>query len=194
MKEALVIGRPNVGKTLFTVNFAEFLGQRRLEVLFRPRDGAAYTRLYSIPQARADLVNDDPHHTLCLQSIVLNIPRGKAVRKVVLTDSTGLTDDVHPASAVRRAMADTLRQAAAAAFILHFVDPVRPISGVDLDILRYGQTQDGYLVLANKIDLPGRAEGVPDLVRAAAPAAVLPISARDGTGFGEVRTFVRKRL
>ncbi len=194
MNEALVIGRPNVGKTLFTVHFAEFLGQRRLEVLFRPRDGASYTRLYSVAQARADLVDNQPHRTLCLQSVVLNVPRGKGLRKVVLTDTTGLTDDVHWASAVRRAMADTLRQVAEAAFILHLVDPAGALTGVDLDILRYGQTQDGYALLANKIDLPGRAEGLQIMAGLAAPAPLFPVSARQKTGFREVRTFVRRRL
>jgi len=194
LKEALVVGRPNVGKTLFTINFAEFLGQRRLEVLFRPRDGASYTRLYSVTQARTDLVDNQPHRTLCLQSVVLNVPRGKGLCKVVLTDTAGVTDEVHAASAVRRAMADTLRQVAEAAFILHVVDPAGPLNGVDLDILRYGQTQDGYALLANKIDLPGRAEAIQAMVGLAAPATLFPVSARQKTGFREVRTFVRKRL
>ncbi len=194
MKEALVIGRPNVGKTLFTINFAEYLGQRRVEVLFRPRDGASFTRLYSIAQARGDLVDDQPHRTLCLQSVVLGVPRGKSVRKVVLTDTTGLTDEIHSASAVRRAMADTLRQVSEAAFILHVVDAAEPLSGVDVDILRYGRTQDAYLLLANKMDLPGRGEAVAALARVVSPTPVLPVSARLKTGFAEVRTFVRKRL
>lgn len=194
MKEALVIGRPNVGKTLFTINFAEHLGRRRLEVLFRPRDGASFTRLYSIAQARADLVDDQPHRTLCLQSVVLGVPRGKGVRKVVLTDTTGLTDEIHSASAVRRAMADTLRQVSEAAFILHLVDPIEPMTGVDLDILRYGRTQDAYLLLANKMDLPGRREAVETLARVASPTAVLPVSAKLKTGLTEVKAFVRKRL
>lgn len=193
-KGALVIGRPNVGKTLFTINFAEFLGQRRLEVLFRPRDGASYTRLYSIGQARADLVDDHPHRTLCLQSVVLHVPRGKVAWRVVLTDSTGLTDDIHPASAVRRAMADTLRQVADSVFILHVVDPAVPLAGVDLDILRYGRAHDGYAVLANKVDLPGRAAGALALARAAVPVTVVPVSAMTRAGFGEVRAFVRRRL
>lgn len=194
MKEALVVGRPNAGKTLLTINFAEFLGQRRLDVMFRPRDGASYTRLYTIAQARADLVGDAPHRTLCLQSVVLAVPRGKVTRKIVLTDSTGFTDEVHSSSAVRRAMADTLRQAVQASFILHVVDPVMPLSGVDRDILRFGQTQDGYALLANKMDLPGRAEGAAELVRLAAPAPVLPVSALRKEGFEEVRAFVRRRL
>lgn len=194
MNQALVIGRPNVGKTLFTVNFAEFLGQKRLEILFRPRDGASYTRLYSVSQARADLVDDQPHRTLCLQSVVLNVPRGKTVQKVVLTDTTGLTEEIHPLSAVRRAMADTLRQVSAATFVLHVVDPLDAVRGVDLDILRYGQTLEGYLLLANKIDLPGRPEAARALAEVVSPAPVLAVSARCRTGFREVRAFVRRRL
>jgi predicted GTPase len=194
VKEALVIGRPNVGKTLFTLNFAEFLGQHRVEVMFRPRGAASYTRVYSVPQARAELVDDSPHRTLGLQSVVIKVPRGKSLRKVVLTDSTGLTDDIHPASTIRMAMADTLREVADAAFILHLVDPAEEVVGVDLDILRYGQTQEGYVVLANKIDLPERAGKAPDLVRQAAPAPVIPVSALTREGFREVRGFVRRRL
>jgi predicted GTPase len=194
LRESLVIGRPNVGKTLFTVNFAEFLGQRRLEVMFRPRDGAAYTRIYTIPQARAELVDDTPHRTLILQSIIIKVPKGKSLRKVVLTDSTGLTDDVHPSSAVRRAMADTIRGVTGALVILHLIDPVVGITGIDLDIARYGKTVEGYVVLANKMDLPGRAERLADIARLVAPAPVLGISALRKTGFGEVRAFVRRHF
>jgi predicted GTPase len=194
LKEAIVIGRPNVGKTLLTINLAEFLGQRRVEVMFRPRDGAAYTCIYSIAQARADLVAETPHRTRCLQSLVLSVPRGKGVRKVVVTDTTGLCDEIHPSSAVRRAMADTIRSVARAVIILHVVDPLNPLSGVDLDILRFGQTQEGYALVANMMDLPGRAEQVPQLVRAARPAPVFPVSALKRTGLGEVRAFLRRHL
>lgn len=194
MKEALVVGRPNVGKTLLTLKLAESLGQQRLEVLFRPRDGAAYTRLLSLEQAWNELVSDQPHHTLCLQSLVVKVPRGKTVRKVVITDSTGLTDHIHPSSAVRRAMADTIRNAADASFILHVVDPVRPLDGVDLDLMRYGQSLEQYALLANKVDLPGRAERVPELERLAGPAPVIPTSALMGTGLREVRAFIRGHL
>ncbi|MEW6031439.1 MAG: GTPase [Bacillota bacterium] len=194
MKEALVIGRPNVGKTLFTVNFAEHLGQKRLAVMFRPRDGATYTRVYSIAGARADLVGEGLHRTLGLQSVVLRVPKGKSVRRVVLTDSTGLIDDVHPSSVVRRAMADTIRAVSEADLILHLVDPVEGVTGVDLDILRYGKTHDGYAVLANKVDLPGRADRVAELSRLATPSPVFPVSALRGTGFREVRGFVRRCL
>ncbi len=194
MKEALIIGRPNVGKTLLTINLAEFLGQKRLEVLFRPRDGASFTRLYTVPQARAELVDERPHRTLCLQSMVLGVPRGKSVRKLVLTDSTGLTDEVHPASEVRRAMADTLRQISQAPLILHVVDAAEGLGGVDLDILRFGKAHDGYALVANKMDLPGRAERLGEVVRAAGPATVIPVSALEKVGLAEVRGFVRKRV
>jgi len=194
LKEALVIGRPNVGKTLLTVNLAAFLGHRRLEVMFRPRDGAAYTRVYSIARARAELVDAGPHHTLSLQSLVLKVPRGKTVRRVVITDSTGLIDEIHPSSTIRRAMADTIRAAPGAALILHVVDPLEPLEGVDFDILAYGRARDGYVVLANKMDLTGRAERVRELARLAAPALVLPVSALHSTGLGEVRAFLRKHV
>jgi len=194
LKEALVIGRPNVGKTLLTLNLAAFLGQRRVEVFFRPRDGAAFTRVYSIAQARSELVDVKPHHTQCLQSVVLKVPRGKRVERVVVTDSTGLTDEIHPSLTVRRAMADTIRAVAGAVLVLHVVDPVQPMAGVDLDLMAYGQVRDGYVLVANKMDLPGRVERLRDLARLAAPARVLPVSALESTGFREVRSFLRRHL
>ena len=194
MRESPVIGRPNVGKTLFVVHFAEFLGQKRLEVVFRPRDGASYTRVYTVAQAQADLVDDTPHRTLAMQSVVLKVPRGKSLRKLVLTDSTGLTDAVHPSSTVRRAMADTVRGVAGARMILHLIDPASGLGGIDLDIARYGKAVDGYLVLANKIDLPGRTERLGEVARFVAPAPVLAISALHKTGFREVKAFVRGHL
>jgi len=49
-------------------------------------------------------------------------------------------------------------------------------------------------VLANKMDLPGRLEGLAALLRLAGPAPVLAVSASDRTGFREVRAFVRRRV
>lgn len=194
MKRVLVVGRPNVGKTLFTLNFAEYLGRRRLEVCLSPRDGVPTIRTYTPAQARAELVDDRPHRTLCSQSVVVGLARGKTVHRVVLVDSTGLTDEVHPSSVVRRAMADTLRRLMEAELVLHLVDPLGPLSGVDRDILRYGQTHAGYAVLANKMDLPGRGEHLDELVRAADPARVFGVSSLTRAGFDEVKAFVRSRL
>jgi len=91
-------------------------------------------------------------------------------------------------------MADTIRGVTGALVILHLIDPVVGITGIDLDIARYGKTVEGYVVLANKMDLPGRAERLADIARLVAPAPVLGISALRKTGFGEVRAFVRRHL
>jgi predicted GTPase len=194
-REVLVVGRPNVGKTLFVINFAAFVGQRRLEIAGSPCDSAACTRVYSPGQARAELVDEKPHWTLSLQSVILSLYRGKPSLRVTLTDSAGLTDDIHPVSAVRRAMAGTLRRVAQTVLLLHVVDPVILPAGVDLDILSYGRSGgDGaYAILANKVDLPGRAVGAAALALRVAPVPVLAISALTGAGFDEVKSLVRKR-
>jgi predicted GTPase len=194
----LVVGRPNVGKTMFCVNFAEFLGLHRLEVFYQLPDGTIRQRKYDLLAARHELSGLGQHKTRSLQSIQLDLPGGKGARKFKLTDSTGLTDGIHPDKGLREAMAQTLAELQATDCILHMVDlgevvragGVRAMGELDLQIAELGSYKDGYAMLANKIDLPDAPKGLALLRKELKEARIIPISALYRQGFREVKEYV----
>ncbi|MBX5436783.1 MAG: 50S ribosome-binding GTPase [Alicyclobacillaceae bacterium] len=211
MKRSLIIGRANVGKTLFCINFARYMGIRELRWLVERADGVTEQRRMSLAQAAAELPDAVAHHTRALQSILLEVPRGKSNRPLWLTDTTGLMDGIHPEPAIREAMAQTLKTMLEAHLILHMVDADavgRAAAGVhtpepgadmgahsawtDLDaqLAAYGLTQTGYLMLANKMDLPHAKDGLRLLRKHVPKHRLVPVSALAGTGFREVKQHV----
>ena len=198
MKKCVVIGKTNVGKTLFTLNFADYLGVERLEVTIEEPAGERRVARYTVQDALQALSSSEPHQTRCLQSIRLELPVGKGVKRFDIVDTSGLMEGIHEDAAVRRAMAQTLGVVRDAHLILHIVDAyqaslggaVRAIGDVDYQVAHFAQIREGYAVLANKIDLPGAARGV-ELIRAEfSRHVVIPISALSRQGFREVKRFV----
>ncbi|MGB8955278.1 MAG: GTPase [Tumebacillaceae bacterium] len=198
MRNCLVIGRTNVGKTIFCINFAEFLGLRRMDVYFQLPDGTTRQRKYDLASARTELSGPGQHTTRSLQSISLELPRGKGVRQFKLTDSTGLTDGIYPDLEMREAMAQTLHELRHADCILHLVDAaevsradgLQPIGELDLQIAELGGHKHGYLCLANKVDLPEGQRGFRLLQKQFKGLKVLPVSALYRHGFQEVKEHV----
>lgn len=208
MKRSLVIGKTNVGKTLFCVHFAQFMGLKELRWLIERSDGRTEQRRMSVGEAERTLSDPIAHRTRDLQSINLEFARGKGERQLLLTDTTGLTDGVNPNLELREAMAKTLEALLSSSLVLHLVDAYEvarlgpelatsgPLSGawneLDEQIARLGARKSGYLVLANKVDLPGAKEGYRRLKERLSGQTVLPISALHGTGFREVKQHVWK--
>ena len=198
MRNCLVIGRTNVGKTIFCINFAEFLGLRRMDVYFQLPDGTTRQRKYDLVSARNELSGPGQHTTRSLQSISLELPRGKGTRQFKLTDSTGLSDGIHPDLEMREAMAQTLQELRHADCILHLVDAaeisqsggLQPLGELDLQIAELGGHKRGYLCLANKIDLPDGQRGFRLLQKELKGVKVLPVSALYRNGFQEVKEHV----
>jgi predicted GTPase len=202
VKRSLVIGNANVGKTLFCLRFAAFLGLRQLRVFVERTDGKTEERLLTVEEAKQLLSSPESHHTRDLQPIALSVPRGKSNRQLLLTDTTGLTDGIHPDTAIRQAMAQTLSALASAQVILHVVDAARlgseaSESGkssawkpVDEQLAEYGQGCGSYLILANKMDLPGAKAGYQHLCKRFGKHRVVPVSALYGGGFREVKQHV----
>ncbi|PWK15683.1 GTPase [Tumebacillus permanentifrigoris] len=198
MRNCLVIGRTNVGKTIFCINFAEFLGLQRMDVYFQLPDGTTRQRKFDLHSARQELSGVEAHHTRSLQSISLELPRGKGMRQFKLTDSTGLTDGIHPDLEMREAMAQTLQELRHADCILHLVDAcevmkvggVKNLGELDLQIAEVGGRKSGYLCLANKVDLPDGQRGFKLLEKEFKGLNLLPISALYRQGFREVKEHV----
>lgn len=198
MKRCIVIGRTNVGKTLFTFQFADYLGIDSLVVTVEDPSGRREVKRYTVGDALGELSSAEPHQTRRLQSIRLELPVGKGAKRFDIVDTSGLMDGIHGDVSVRRAMAQTLAAVRSADLILHMVDAakaaesgaVRAIGEVDYQVAQFAQVRDGYLILANKVDLPGADRGLERIRREFAGHPVLPISALDRRGFKEVKRFV----
>jgi len=200
VRQCLIIGKANAGKTLFLINFAEYLGARSLRLSVERSDGSVSDASFGLADARKALVDAVPHKTLGLQTLTLSVPRGKTVRRIQLTDSAGLSEDVHETIDVRKAMAQTLRHLRLAGMVLHVVDAsqvgqegaVEAMGEVDLQIARYAPQRGPYAIIANKMDLPLAKSGLQTIVQTFRGQPVLPVSALEKRGFREVRSFVWK--
>jgi tRNA U34 5-carboxymethylaminomethyl modifying GTPase MnmE/TrmE len=198
MKECLILGKPNSGKTLLLLNFAEYLGYRQLELTIHEADQTQHRRTYGIAEARLTLVSPAPHHTRVLQAVHLRFAKGKSRCDLALTDTTGLSEGIHEQLAVRRSMSRTLHRLRQAELVLHVIDgsrvavPGAPEAMGELDhqLARFATGRVGYAMIVNKMDLPGAAAGL-SYVRSCFPHhLVIPVSALRKRGFREVKTFV----
>jgi predicted GTPase len=208
VRRSLVVGRTNVGKTLFCIQFAEYIGVKDLVWLVERTDGKTEQRRMSFAEAKKSLTDPSHHMTRCLQSVYLELPRGKGLRQFLLTDATGLSEGIHPDESVRRAMAQTLKAMLGSDVVLHVVDAnaigeypdcmeradtsrSNPVwSELDEQLLTFGERHDGYIVLANKMDLPSAKQGYKALCRRLTRHRVVPISALYRSGFREVKNHV----
>ncbi|MBP2649493.1 MAG: obg 2 [Firmicutes bacterium] len=200
MKEFAVVGRPNSGKTLFTLNFAGFLNCKKLDITFRSPDGLLNCRHYSLAEAKKELCSSDRHKTRMIQSTILKIPVGKTNISFKMTDTCGVAEEIHSEADIRRGMAQTLSLLMGCDFIIHIVDVGTSAqeylhsSGIDQEISAYGLARNRYLLLANKMDLPAAHDNLSKILTAFERAKVLPISALHSRGFQEVKAYVARNV
>lgn len=202
MTDCLIVGRPNVGKTLFFVNFAEYLGLRNLEMDAEDPDGKTIRSVMTPEEARRILVGQTPHTTTYVQRLTVSFPRGKGIRTCRLVDTTGLTPSIHPDITVRKAIAQTLKCLYKGGIVLHVVDLSASAGGIasmwdDLErqLSAFLSARAVYLILGNKVDKLGARYGL-RLLKSILPAQqpVLPVSALYRRGFREVKGFVWQHL
>lgn len=187
---------------MFVLHFAEFLGVSVARIAFAEASGRRWEAAYPMADALTSLTSTRPHHTRQLQSIALELPAGKGTKQFELVDTSGLVDGIHPDAAIRRAMAQTLATVREAKVILHVVDAaalgtrgvVNVIGDVDYQVAQFTQMRGGYLLLANKMDLPGAEEGLAKLRREFVGHPIAPISALHKQGFHEVKAFVWRHV
>ncbi len=201
MTQCLVIGRPNAGKTCFTLNFADFLGIKRMQLTIRQPEGFSSTQSFMLSEARERLISSEPNQTKRLQSITLSLPRGKGRKKIELIDSCGLSDGIHPCQQIRKAMAQTINRIKASIIVLHIIDLSRFKPGkkeidnlIDNQINSYASQQPAYCILANKIDLPLSRRNLPPLRRLYSSSLIIPLSALHKKGFSDVKHFLWKNI
>lgn len=202
MKQCTIIGKTNVGKTLFLINFAEYLGVKSLDINYTYKEGSEKSKTISSKTAISSLVDEKPHKTLCIQAITLNIPIGKGKKKIKLIDTAGFIDGIHPDIEVRKAISQTLTIIRDSDIILHMIDAYAAkkqdlpssLGEVDYQIAQFAQIKRGYAILANKMDLPGAEEGYRKIKEEFSGHMIIPISALYKRGFKEVKTFVARNI
>jgi predicted GTPase len=201
MREFVVVGHPNSGKTMFTLNFAAFMGSKTLDVTCKTYDGLITCKHYAIEMAKQELCGSIVHKTRALQSITLKAAVGKNEVHFKINDTCGIIEQIHPEEAIRRGMAQTISQLRCADFILHIIDLstyprefLQSQSSVDHEIYSYGKLRNGYAILANKIDFPGTHSYLPKIRNLFPQVSIIPISALQGEGFNEVKACVLRNL
>jgi len=193
MRLCAVIGGPNTGKTLFTINFVEYLGCRRLNVV----TGGTRARTSLTPQAaRRSLVSPREFSTRALMQLEIRL--GRATR-LTLVDTVAISDVVHPDISLRRVMAETIDVIRRAHVILHVVDSEAVtadneggLQPIDRAIATYASTRKGYVILVNKIDAQAGRTAFVRVKQAYAGLPVFAISALRRRGFKEVRAFLNR--
>lgn len=203
MKQCIIVGQTNVGKTAFALSFAESLGLDKVEIVFTYPDGFATRQAYALSIARQELIGPSAHKTRCLQSIALTLPAGKGVKHIKLVDTAGLTDGIHAETEIRRAIAQTLQQVRAADLILHMVDAAQigrqgeseqTLTEVDRQIASFAQSRGIYVLLASKMDQSSAQQGLVRIKLLFPNQLVVPVSALNKTGMKEVRAIVARHL
>jgi|SRR5690554_263285 len=196
MSDCLVTGMPNVGKTCFVINFAEYMGLQELKFYMKQQAGYTSINSYSPEEAMSRLVSANDNFTKNVQSINIEIPAGKTYRRMEIIDSCGLTDGIHHNEEIRKAMAKTLGLIRKSSFILHMIDVLNInkkgeiLMPVDRMILKYALKEKKYAILINKIDLIYASNKIEILKQQLHNTIMIPISALYKRGFKEVKKLV----
>jgi len=201
MKEFAVVGRPNSGKTLFALNFAGFLGCKAADITFRSHDGHLDCRHFLLTEAKRELCGNSSHKTRVVQSMILSVPVGKTGVSFKLSDTCGVSEQIHSDQSIRQGMAQTLGMIRSSDFIIHIIDLtdvsnayLQSPTNIDREIYQYGIARNRYILLANKIDLAAGKERLAKLTGEFPQSTILPISALYSQGFGAVKTYVAQNV
>lgn len=201
MRELTVVGRPNSGKTMFTLNFASYIGIKTVDVTFRTYDDLTTCRHFSIEDAKRELCSSTIHKTKSLQSLMLKIALGKTIVNFKLTDTCGIGEKIHQEEKIRRGMAQTISLMRCADFIFHVIDLsyitkeyVNNFNTVDHEIYNYGIFRNSYTILANKMDIPFAKNNLAQLSSIFPKATIIPISALLSQGLKEVKACVARNV
>jgi 50S ribosomal subunit-associated GTPase HflX len=210
--QGILVGKKGAGKTLFCIQFAKFLGLRELDWLVERADGTTELKRMSLKNV-ASGISGWEQRTDLLQTVSFQLRRGTRRLQLVLTDTAGLCDGIPNDPEVRCAIAKTLSAMVSTETLFHIVDVQNfayvqenvkestkeglkecpnAIQSLDRALATFGSTRKDYILLANKMDLPGAKKGFHMLKRAFPKQRVIPISALTGMGFREVKHYVRQ--
>lgn len=197
-RQFIIIGKANTGKTLFMLNFAEYLGCKNLIIKFKSDIGES-TKSGTVDYFKNVLVRNMPSTTRCLQILGTESPVLIGKRRVAFIDTTGLSSSINPEQEVRNGMLQTLLLLKEDYIILHMIDAVsvafeKKVDDIDQEINRYGRRKGNYIILANKSDLRCFNDGIKIINGTIKGTNMIKTSALNKTGFDEVRKHMLKLL
>lgn len=198
-KPFVIIGRANTGKTLFILNFSEFMGYNNLTIKFRSSTDEN-KKSNNINDFKKYMVSDLENTTKCLQFASIEIPVLKGCKTAEFIDTTGVSSSIHMNQDVRDGMIQTLKLLKEDCIIFHMLDSPSiakddKIDEIDIEIYRYGSKKGSYLVLANKMDMLNEyIKGMKIICQTFTEARIIKISALNKTGFNEVKKYVSKLI
>ncbi|SDK49287.1 GTPase domain-containing protein [Natronincola ferrireducens] len=201
MKCCILLGKPNVGKTSFFLNFAEYLGITKCILEFIDYQGMKTVKNYSLSMAKSHLISPSPFHTRDICKLTLYIPIYKGHSEFLLYDTGGLIDGISKDEGIRKSMAETLKYLYDSQIILHMIDAssiyknqINTLSEIDYQLNQYGRSRGCYCILANKVDLKEGVGGLELLKKEFKDTYVIPTSSIKRIGFKEVKKFVSRNL
>lgn len=195
----LITGRANAGKTLFMLNFSEYMGYQKLSLNIKTCN-ETNIKIGYISDLKRTMVSGSPYTTKCMQIMDIKVPVLKIKRPVQFIDTTALSSSIHYDPYIREGMAQTLSFILnEGGIILHIIDGnavknESRIDDIDMELYRAGKKKKGYMVLVNKCDLAGFNEGLEIIKANLAEARVIKMSALHKKGFDEIRKYVSRRL
>mgnify|MGYP002409534442 CR=1 FL=1 len=189
----LITGRTNAGKTLFLLNYAEYMGYKNIKINFKT-DSRENIKEKSISYFRDTIVSSSPYTTKSLQIANINLSN----KNNVFIDSPAISSSISYEQSVRNGMAQTLSLIRENNLILHIIDAscilnYKDIDDVDMAMYKLGKKRGNYIVLANKADIKGSIMGVNVLSENLVGVKIIKISALNKTGFNNVRKILKNR-
>lgn len=186
---------------MFALNFSGYLGAKSVDVTFKTYDGLMTCRHFSLDEARRELCGLALHKTRSLQSMLLNMSVGKSKITFKLTDTCGVSEQIHSDETIRRGMSQTISLLRSADVILHVVDLslvgrdfINNSASIDHEFYNYGTNRKSYFLLGNKYDICSAKDNLLRLAAAFPKATILPVSALYSQGFREVKACVARSI
>lgn len=192
----LIVGQPNVGKTLFIIQMIKKFGADQLTYTILQHNGQKYKKKIPIDEGIAKMVSSKANHTLNIHDFSIKIKKGKGKIEIFLMDSCGVLPIIHPLEHIRDGIAQTLQHFKQVSAIFHVMDSSTYVADnlIDQEIYDFGLQQCNYLILANKIDLDSGKLSIPRIKNDYSKAIVLPFSAKTGEGLEEVKKYVYRLI
>ncbi len=200
--DLLILGKPNVGKTLLMINLAAYLGLREIQLDVEDADGRSRSLRLGLERARRELVSMRAPKTLTVQSVGLEASLGRQKVRLVAVDTPGIGEGIPDENHVRHQMALTLERLMSAALVFHVVDAstvgmrrVEAPGPFDWALMELGRNMAAaYLLVANKMDKPGSQEGMRHLKERARGITIIGVSAVTRRGFRDVKSWMMRTL
>lgn len=199
--ECIIVGKPNVGKTLLFINLAAYMGVREIRTEVSDEEGRCRTQKLTLDRARRDLVSLNSGSTTSLQSLTIDVPIGRRRLRYTAIDTPGLPEQADPDAWVRHQMAMTLERLYQANAMMHVVDASavnypRPESPGPLDaaLMEFGRLIAHYVLVANKMDKIEAASGLRRFKEQFHTSTVIGVSAVTRRGFRDLKTWLLDTL